>query len=446
MELSGLNDPELVPQALAATLNIPEGPLQPLIDALCRTLQSSEALLILDNCAHLVEACALLAGRIARACPRIRILATSQVPLRTSGEALLPLGPLSVPGPEERDSRRIRSSESARLFAGRARGVQPDFELSDDVVLSVAEICRRLNGIPLDLELASARLRGMALSDIANGLDERFQLLTSGDRTAPARQRTLRAMMEWSTAQLDAAQLCVLRRLSVFSSGWTRDAAAIVCSDVALTPAQSLQAMDALVERSLVVLDDWRDRPRYRLLETVRAYGLEHLRAADEDQTVRLRHQDWYLTMMEHAEDEILEDELDWLHRMDQEVENVRAALDLCLIEPATAERAAYASYAFWQYTDSLAASQKWFDGLPLSWPSCQRASIPLAGTCARRCSVTVSGRKADLTRRYRDLRPCCASRMRLTIRGRSSGLVLFTSSGCCSRGIRKGSPWRGMR
>ncbi|MFN0074837.1 MAG: ATP-binding protein, partial [Chloroflexota bacterium] len=353
VELAGLSDPELVPQALAATLHIPEGPLQPLVDALCHTLRDSEALVILDNCEHLIEACALLAGRIARACPRVRILATSQEPLRISGEALLPLAPLTVPGPDERDPRRIRNSESARLFAERARAVQPDFELSDDAVLSVAEICRQLNGVPLAVELASARIRSMSLADIAAGLDQRFRLLSTGDRTAPPRHQTLRAMMEWSTAQLDDTQQAVLRRLSVFSGGWTPEAAAFVCSDDRLTPEQALQAMGALVERSLVVLDHWRDQPRYRLLETVRAYGLEQLQAAREDRRLRLRHQDWYLTLLEHAEDETLEDELGWLRRMDQELDNVRAAIDFCLTVPATAERAAYASYGFWQYTDS---------------------------------------------------------------------------------------------
>lgn len=353
VDLSGLGAPDLVPRTLAATLGVSEGPTQPLEEALSTALRHHRCLLVLDNCEHLVDACAQLTRRLARECPDVRVLITSQEPLRITGEALLRVAPLAVPGPGERDPRRIRQTDSARLFAERAHEARLGFELGDDTVAPVAEICRRLNGVPLALELAAARLRTMPLGDIAAGLDRRFQVLSTGDRTAPARQQSLQAMVEWSTDMLDTTQQTVLRRLSVFSGGWTREAASQICSDARLGPAEVVQALDDLVERSLVVLDDWRGQPRYRLLETIRAFGLERLHETGEERSSQHRHQNWYLGMLERSFDDMLADEAEWLHRMDVELDNVRAALDFCQIDPSTAERAAYAAFGLWAYTDS---------------------------------------------------------------------------------------------
>ncbi len=352
VDLAPLADPMLVPRATASVLGIVEGPRRPLAAALERVLRERDLLLVLDNCEHLIEACAGLVERLLRACPRLRLLATSREPLAIGGEQLLEVSPLTVPAEGERDARRLRANEAARLFAERARAVRPDFALTEDVSEAVAVICRRLDGIALALELAAARMRTTSAAEIARGLDDRFRLLASGRRTAQPRQRTLWGMVDSSWELLSAPERALWRRLAVFAGGWTREAAEQVCAADDLPAGEVAPMLSALVDRSLVLMDDWRGSVRYRLLDTMRAYAGERLREAGEEVAVRRRHQDWCLRLLESSDVRARNNLLGWLGQMDAELDNVRAALDWCRVEPSTTERVLRASPGIWMYWD----------------------------------------------------------------------------------------------
>lgn len=209
--------------------------------------------------------------------------------------------------------------------------MRSEFELSDDTIGAVAEICRRLDGIPLALELAAARLRTMTVHGLNEGLEHRFQLLNSGSRTALPRHQTLRGMVDWSIALLNDRQRAVLYRLAVFAGGWTREAAEFVCADENLSASSVLDVLDELVERSLVALDDWRGKSRYRLLDAMRELAIDGLLAAHEESRLRRRHCDWFVRLLESAPHDVMTDELLWTHRMDAELENIRSAMDWCV-------------------------------------------------------------------------------------------------------------------
>jgi predicted ATPase/DNA-binding CsgD family transcriptional regulator len=353
VDLAPLADPLLIPRAIASVLGIIEGPRRSLEAALERVLRERDLLLILDNCEHLIEACAGLVERLMQTCPRLHVVATSREPLAIGGEQLLEVSPLAVPAEGERDARRLRTNEAARLFAERARAVRPDFALTEEVGEAVALICRRLDGIALALELAAARLRTMSAAEIAQALDDRFRLLASGRRTAQPRQRTLWGMVDWSWELLSAPQRALWRRLAVFAGGWTREAAEQVCAADDLLAGEVASVLSALVDRSLVLMDDWRGSVRYRLLDTMRAHAWERLREAGEDAAVRRRHQDWCLRLLESSDVHARNDFLGWLRQMDAELDNVRAALDWCRVEPSTTERALRASPGIWMYWDT---------------------------------------------------------------------------------------------
>ncbi|MGW8883450.1 BTAD domain-containing putative transcriptional regulator [Streptomyces sp. NPDC055749] len=261
------------------------GPTHPAtpVDRVTEVLDVGEAVLVLDNCEHLVEAAAELTYQLLDRLPHLRVLATSREPLAITGEALCHLGPLGVPTgtPEPADA---AGSAAVRLFIDRAAGVRPDFVLDESTVDAVVEICRRLDGMPLALELAAARLRSMSVQQIARRLDDRFRLLTSGSRTALPRQRTLLAVVEWSWDLLGEPERVLARRLSAFPGGATLAALEVVCADAALPAGDVLYVLGSLVEKSLVEADDGSggDEPRYRMLETVRAYAAAQLvRAGD---------------------------------------------------------------------------------------------------------------------------------------------------------------------
>ena len=387
VDLAPLADPALLPRTVASVLGVVEGPRRSLEAALVWLLRERDLLLILDNCEHLIEACAGLVERLLGSCPELRVLATSREPLGVGGEQLYDVSPLAVPTEGERDPARLRANEAACFFTERARLARPSFALTEVVGEAVPTICRRLDGIPLGLELAAARLRAMSAAEIAARLDDRFGLLTSGRRTAQPRYRTLRGMVDWSWELLSAPERVLLRRLSVFAGGWTHEAAERVCSGQAAVGSEARTGvaaprpdddgdtehrgggptarastahgplptgtLDALVERSLVVSDDWRGSRRYRLLDTIRSYAEERLREAGEEAAVRGRHQDWYLRLIEASEVEMVGDQLPWMRRMDAELENIRVALDWCRAEPASAERALRASLGIWMYWDT---------------------------------------------------------------------------------------------
>jgi predicted ATPase/DNA-binding SARP family transcriptional activator len=272
------------------------------IERMVEALNSGESLLVLDNCEHVVESAAELAHQLLTEVPSLRILATSREPLVIDGETLCPLGPLAVPG-EAISVTEAAELDAVRLFVDRATAVRPGFALDESTVDSVAEICRRLDGMPLALELAAARLRSMTVGQIAQRLDDRFRLLTSGSRVALPRQRTLRAVVEWSWDLLGEPERILARRLSVFVAGGGVAAIEAVCADAVLPAGEVLYVLGSLVEKSIVdAYSGEHGEPRYRMLETIRAYADERLSEADEKATVLDAFARYYLELAEYLE------------------------------------------------------------------------------------------------------------------------------------------------
>jgi predicted ATPase/DNA-binding CsgD family transcriptional regulator len=285
-------------QRVAATIGVREESGVPLAQTLAEALRSRHMLLVLDTCEHQVSDCAMLVQLLLARCPWLRIVATSREPLRVRGETIWRVQPLDLP-PDDAVGDELAGHEAIRLFAARAAGARPGFALTEENAASVARLCRTLDGIPLGIELSAARVRALSIEQIADRLRDRFQLLDSGDRTAPPRQQTLRATVDWSYELLDEAEQILLRRLAVFS-GWNLDMAEQVCSDDAIPADAVLDLLISLIDKSLVVLDgEAAGDARYRLLDTIREYALERLAAAGEQDRLFLRHRDCILTLVE---------------------------------------------------------------------------------------------------------------------------------------------------
>ncbi|HEX2171512.1 MAG TPA: LuxR family transcriptional regulator, partial [Dehalococcoidia bacterium] len=329
MELAPLADPALVPRAVAAALDLPEDPGRPPLAALAEALRSKRLLLVLDNCEHLIAACAALAEGLLLACPQLSVLATSREALNIAGEAAFHVPSLTVPDPRAGSLRdAIEGSEAARLFLDRATAARPGYGPIDADAPILAGVCRRLDGIPLALELAAARVKTLGLDQIADRLDDRFRLLTGGWRSALPRHQTLRAAIDWSYALLTDSERTLLDRLSVFAGGWTLEAAEAVGSDGAVRPADVLDLLAQLVDKSLVVAEARTGEVRYRLLETIRQYAAERLHAAGGEPAVRQRHATWYLRLAEEADPYLKgPDQARWMQRLEGEHDNFRAAL-----------------------------------------------------------------------------------------------------------------------
>ena len=299
------------------------------LDRLAAALADRDEVLILDNCEHVIEAAAALAGHVLAACPRVRILATSRQPLRIDGETLSPVSPLPVP-PVPAAPVVVASYGSARLLRDRAAAVRPDFELGQANAADVARICRALDGMPLAIELAAVWLRTLTPAQLAERLDDRFALLTGGSRTALPRHRTLRAVVEWSWDLLSEPERVLARRLAVFPGGATLAAAEQVCADELLPPAAVLPALSGLVDKSIVAVAESTDglSPRYQMLETVRAYGLERLAEAEELDRVRDAFAARYLELAETADPELRgAGQRRWLPELAAEQDNLHTAL-----------------------------------------------------------------------------------------------------------------------
>ncbi len=305
VELAPLTDAHLVPQAVASALGVKEETGRPVTEALVEHVVDRQLLLVLDNCEHLVEACATLADRLLRAGPRLRILTSSRQPLRVSGEATFQVPALGVPAPQDRIAADAMPRYPAvQLFVDRATSARPAFRLTDHNAGAVAAICRHLDGIPLAIELAAARMRALSVENIADRLSDRFHLLTGGNRTALPRQQTLRALIDWSHDLLDEQERVLFRRLAVFAGGWTLDAAEAVGAGDGLRQDDVLDRLTDLVDKSLVTLDP--EAGRYELLETIRQYAEERLDAAGEGGPVRTRHLAHYLAMAEAAKTKLV--------------------------------------------------------------------------------------------------------------------------------------------
>lgn len=340
IELGPLADPALVPHSVARATGVHEEADRPIVETLVDAMRRRETLLLLDNCEHLIGACAQLAEQMLRACAGMRILATSREPLAIDGErvwrvpSLRTRDPATVCAPDD-----LLAFPAERLFVQRATACSPGFCITEKNAPAVAQVCRRLDGIPLALELAAARIRTMRVEQIAARLDDRFALLTQGNRTALPRHQTLRALVEWSHQLLSPAEQTLLRRLAVFSGGWTLESSEVVCTGPDLPSSEVLGLMAQLVDKSLVLLDEISPEPRYRMLETIRQYALEQLVAAGEDAELRTRHLRFAVDFAEgQRRPLVLRDrEPRWAEAVDAELENLRAALQWAQ-QPALAE------------------------------------------------------------------------------------------------------------
>ncbi|RAY10910.1 AfsR family transcriptional regulator [Actinomadura craniellae] len=351
VELAPLTDPAEVPYAALTALGLRDAPPVPAprgrsaegpgpLARLAGALATRRALLLLDNCEHLVDAAADLADRLLAACPGVRILATSREPLAVPGEALWPVEPLPSP-PEGADAAAALRSPAVRLLADRAAAVQPGFAVTDANAAAVTAICRALDGMPLAIELAAARLRAFTPAQLAGRLDDRFRLLTGGSRTALPRHRTLRATVEWSWDLLDPAEQVLWRRLSLFSGGATVAAIEAVCAGPGLPAADVLATLAALVDKSLVTVTgdaEPAEEPRYRMLETLRAYGLDRAQAAGDLDRTRRAHTAHFTALAEAAEPRLRgPEQLAWLDRLSAEHDNLHGALRRSLAAGDTA-------------------------------------------------------------------------------------------------------------
>jgi predicted ATPase/DNA-binding SARP family transcriptional activator/DNA-binding CsgD family transcriptional regulator len=335
VELAPLSEPALVPNAVAAALDVRELPGQPLTDTLSNHLRAKQTLLVLDNCEHLIETTALLVDALLNTCTGLRVLATSREALGVAGETIWPLSPLSVPEAPERlpSAEELARYEAVGLFVERARSRLPGFELTGENARAIVEVCRRVEGIPLAIELAAARMGALAVEDVAQRLEDSLKLLTSGGRTAEPRHHTLRATLDWSHELLGKPEQHLFGRLSVFAGGWTLEAAEEVCSGSGIEQDGVLDLLSGLVDKSLVVIEaEAEGGLRYRMLEPVRQYAREKLRASREALEVWWRHAEYYLALAEAAEPELLgADERRWLGRLRTEIGNLRAALSWSL-------------------------------------------------------------------------------------------------------------------
>ncbi|WP_327066285.1 BTAD domain-containing putative transcriptional regulator [Kitasatospora sp. NBC_01302] len=333
VELAPLTDGADLPQAVLAAL----GPREQAqaggtpLDRLRAVLRSRETLLLLDNCEHLIEAAAELVDQVLGECPGLRILATSREPLGLTGEALWPVRQLALPAPDAGVAEAL-GSPAVRLLEDRAATAGSGFTVSEQTVAAVGRICRAVDGMPLAIELAAARLRTMSAEQVAARLDDRFRLLTGGARTAPRQHRTLRAVVDWSWELLSEAERILLRRLAVFAGGATLEAAEQVCADRAgsglkqeVDQADVLDLISSLTDKSLLVATG---DGRYRMLETIKAYGLEKLTEAGERETVRRAHADWFAELAERADPYLHRaEQLEWLALLAADHDNLTAAL-----------------------------------------------------------------------------------------------------------------------
>jgi predicted ATPase/DNA-binding NarL/FixJ family response regulator len=373
-ELADVQDRELVPLSVAAALGIRAEPDRPVTETLTDALMPRRLLLVLDTCEHQIAPVAELARRLLAGCPAVRILATSREPLRVAGETVWRVPPLDLPPPPGREALavdEVTPHEAVRLFCDRAIAVRPTFVIKPENAAAVSRLCRTLDGVPLAIELAAARLRALSVEQVAARIDDRFRLLASGDRAAPPRQQTLRAAVDWSHGLLTEPEQILLRRLAVFS-GWDLDAAERVCADDTIRRGNVLDLLAALIDKSLVTLDgEVGAMARYRLLDTIREYALGSLTESGEETGVRLRHLDYMLGQaLDMMDRPFRRGELRWaeqvalFHRHAADLPNYRLALGTALQHDRVSDglRICSALRAPWVVFGDAAEGSAWFD------------------------------------------------------------------------------------
>lgn len=370
VDLASLIDPELLPRTVAASLRLSEESSRPAPRTLVAFLATRELLLVLDNCEHLVPACSDLAAALLRECPSLHILATSREALGAEGETVWLVPPMSLPEQHAvGDIEQVISSEAVQLFAARARAAVRSFRLTPQNAPAVVEICRRLDGIPLGIELAAARVRALAVEQIADRLGDRFELLTEGPRGSHPRHQTLRAAIDWSFSLLLPEEATLMRRLSVFAGGFTLDAAEGVCAGTDAERRLVLDALGHLVDKSLLdVTSHHAPAARYRMLETIRQYAAELLATHGEVPAVRRRHVEWFRTLAEQAGPNLRgSGQAQWVARLDAELDNVRGALDWCRSDERSVDpglRLAAALGFFWDIRGLWQEGRQWLEVL----------------------------------------------------------------------------------
>jgi non-specific serine/threonine protein kinase len=379
VELASLADPQAVARALAEVLGVLERPDQPLISTLVSYLAPKRALLIIDNCEHLLASCAVLVEALLRGCPDLQILATSREVLNIDGETVWPVPSLSLPSSgEPMQLERATEYEAVQLFVERAVATRADFHLTTANASAVAELCRHLDGIPLAIELAAARVRALRVEQIVARLGDRFRFLTGGSRTALPRHQTLGATIRWSYDLLDPQERTLFERLAVFAGSFSLEAAEAVCAGGGIEPAEILDLIERLSAKSLLQVEDEGNEARYRLLETLRQYASERLQDSTEESEVRLKHVEYLLKLAETVEPELVGPRVGlWLARLDQDHDNFRAALQWCLdrSESELGLCLGGAFYRFWLLRGFLIEGGDWLDRL-LALPGAAAPSV----------------------------------------------------------------------
>ncbi|MGY0489652.1 helix-turn-helix transcriptional regulator [Streptomyces sp. WG-D5] len=364
VELSALRDPALLANAVAAALDLPEQTARPALEVIADHLEDRGLLLLLDTCEHLVDACAMLCDELLRAAPGLRIVATSRQPLDVPGEHVLAIGPLRMPDPADHTAGR-ECDDALALFADRASAAVPGFTVGEDNRADVLALCRRLDGIPLAIELAVSRLRVLSLDEMLARLDDRFRLLTGGRRTSVPRHQTLRTAIGWSHELSTAAERLLWARLSVFAGELSLQAAESVCSDDEVLPVDDvLTSLIGLVEKSVVVRVETPEGTRYRMLDTIREFGLEQLVSLGGDERTRHRHLMYFLDAARAFDEEWTGDaQVPLLRALVRDQANVRVALETCVavrelncrgLEMATA------LWGYWHATGLLTEGRYW--------------------------------------------------------------------------------------
>ncbi|MDK2982410.1 MAG: hypothetical protein PWQ55_2757 [Chloroflexota bacterium] len=384
VELSTIFEPEQVLRTISGTLDIRIPGNRSLMEALQDYLRPRQLLLVLDNCEHLITACSAAAGQLLANCPDLKILATSRESLGLNGERNFHVPSMHLPekntGLTQEDVWQI---ESMQLFRDRALSVKPDFQPDDSQTRAAARICARLDGIPLAIELAAARVRVMPVEEIADRLSDRFRLLTGGSRTAMPRQQTLEALIDWSYDLLTEQEKVLLRRLSIFTGGWTLSMAEAVCADEQLDKVEILDILTRLVDKSLVNSDTRRDEARFAMLETIRQYARNKLIQSGESGQLRDRHLRTFARFSEKVALQLWQtDQVQWMDRLEEEHDNIRAALEWSLCEGCAKEhvmlgvRLAVNIFLFWLVRGYWSESLDWMRKLR-AHPKIQDAQEP---------------------------------------------------------------------
>ena len=354
VDLAPITHAVVVPVAVARALGLPDQPGRSTIETLVRFVGDRQMLMVLDNCEHLLDAIASLAAELLAACPGLRLLATSREPASVPGEVTFLVPSLSLDG------------EAIELFADRARRVRPDFSVTDENAATVTEICRRLDGMPLAIELAAARVRALSLDEIVGSLHDRFRLLTGGARTAVRRQQTLRASVDWSHALLTETERILFRRLAAFLGGFDLDAAQAVAGDAELERYQILDQLALLVDKSLVVAENSGGRTRYRLLETVRQYAQEKLGESGEAEAVRSRHRDHYTATAALLDAPARSDYYQRVEQANDDMDNLRSAFGWSIEsgDIGSAVELASSLQPLWLSRGRIQEGLAWFDAV----------------------------------------------------------------------------------